>query len=76
MDPDEHTVDEVKEYVEEHPDEAQDVLDAEREGKNRSTLVTWLEDRLQAEEGSSEEPQPESPQPEPPQQQPGEFRSP
>jgi hypothetical protein len=44
FDPAAHTVDEVEEYVTEHPDLAQDVYDAEVEGKNRITLVTWLED--------------------------------
>lgn len=43
FDPGEHTVDEVKAYVGEHPDERQAVLDAERAGKNRTTLVEWLE---------------------------------
>lgn len=42
-DPSEHTVDEVKSYVEEHPDECEAVLDAEQEGKDRITLVEWLE---------------------------------
>ena len=40
--PGEHTVDEVKAYVDEHPDERQAVLDAEAAGKNRVTLVDWL----------------------------------
>jgi len=42
-DPGEHTVEEVKTYVEEHPDEAEDVLAAEQDGKARVTLVEWLE---------------------------------
>lgn len=44
FDPGEHTVDEVKDYVDANPDEAQDVLDAELDGKNRVTLVEWLTD--------------------------------
>lgn len=42
-DPGEHTVVEVQQHVEEHPEETQAVLDAERSGRNRSTLVSWLE---------------------------------
>jgi hypothetical protein len=44
FDPAAHTVDEVEAYVTEHPDLAQDVYDAEIEGKARVTLITWLED--------------------------------
>lgn len=40
--PADHTVDEVKAYVTEHPDEAQTVLAAEVAGNNRVTLVDWL----------------------------------
>lgn len=42
-DPGEHTVDEVKEYVGDNPDQTDEVLAAEQAGKNRSTLVEWLE---------------------------------
>ena len=42
FDPGEYTVDEVKTYVEEHPDEVDDVLEKEVGGKDRSTLVNWL----------------------------------
>ena len=42
-DPGEHTVDEVKEYVGDNPDQRDEVLAAEQAGKNRSTLVDWLE---------------------------------
>lgn len=35
FDPSEHTVDEVNAYLEDHPDEADDVLAAERAGKAR-----------------------------------------
>lgn len=41
--PADHTVDEVKDYVTDHPDERQAVLDAEVAGKNRVTLVDWFE---------------------------------
>ena len=37
------TVAEVKAYVEANPDELDAVLAAETAGKNRSTLVDWLE---------------------------------
>ena len=45
-DPGNATVAEVQAYVEEHPDRAEAVLEAETAGKNRSTLVNWLEERL------------------------------
>lgn len=41
-DPSDHTVDEVKTYVEENPDQREAVLAAEQDGKNRSTLVDAL----------------------------------
>ena len=44
FDPGAHTVDAVEDYVEAHPGEAAAVLAAEQGGKNRTTLVTWLED--------------------------------
>lgn len=37
--PEEHSVAEVLEHVEEHPDEAPDVVAAERRGKARKTIV-------------------------------------
>jgi hypothetical protein len=43
FDPSDHTVPEVEDYVDQHPDEAGAILDAERAGKNRTTLVTFLE---------------------------------
>lgn len=43
-DPGEYTVEEVKGYVEENPDQAEQVLAAEQEGKARVTLVDWLEE--------------------------------
>jgi IPT/TIG domain len=45
FDPADATVDEVKTYVDTNPDERQAVLDAEVSGKNRSTLVGWLEEQ-------------------------------
>jgi hypothetical protein len=45
-DPGEHTVAEVQQYVESHPDELEAVYDAEYNGKSRSTLVTWLEEQF------------------------------
>jgi len=42
-DPGEHTVDEVKEYVGENPDQAGAVMASEQAGKNRTTLTEWLE---------------------------------
>lgn len=41
-DPGEATVDEVRAYVADHPRQLQSILDAEREGKNRVTLVEAL----------------------------------
>lgn len=43
FDPDDHTVAEVEAYVADHPDERDDILAAERAGKNRSTLIAALE---------------------------------
>jgi hypothetical protein len=45
-DPGAHTVHEVVEFAQAHPDQTQDLLDAEQAGKNRSTLVSQLEDLL------------------------------
>ena len=42
-DPAAHSVADVEEYAEEHPDSAQELLDAEVAGKNRPTLVAYLE---------------------------------
>lgn len=41
------TVDEVKEYVEENPDEAEAILADEEDGKNRSSLVKWLSEFIE-----------------------------
>jgi hypothetical protein len=44
FDPADHTIDDVKAWVEANPDYAPDVLEAEEGGKNRVTLVDWLTD--------------------------------
>lgn len=41
FDPSEHSVAEVKAYIEEHPEEAQAVLEAESDGKARKTLLEY-----------------------------------
>lgn len=46
FDPADYTVAEVQEFVAENPEEAAVVLDLEREGKNRTTLVAFLEGLL------------------------------
>jgi hypothetical protein len=38
------TVEDVKAHVAQHPEEVRAALDAERGGRNRSTLISWLED--------------------------------
>lgn len=43
FDPSAHTVEEVKQYVIDYPDDLADVIAAEKAGKNRVTLVEWLE---------------------------------
>lgn len=48
FDPNDHKVDEVKAYVNEHPDDAARVLEAEKAGQNRTTLVSSLEDGLKS----------------------------
>jgi hypothetical protein len=45
-DPGAHTVHEVLTYAQEHPDQVQDLLDAEEAGRGRSTLISQLEDLL------------------------------
>lgn len=44
--PSEHTVDDVHAHLKENPEDAQRVLEAEKAGKNRSTLVSGLEEQL------------------------------
>lgn len=42
-DPADYNIDDVKAYVEENPDERDRVLEAERTGKGRVSLIAWLE---------------------------------
>ena len=44
FDPGAHTVADVEAYLDEHPDEIDRVLEAERAGKNRTTLLNLYED--------------------------------
>lgn len=57
-DPGDYTVEEVKEYVTDNPDQADEVLAAEQAGKNRTTLTDWLESQ-QAQPQLTDEPPPE-----------------
>ncbi len=45
-----HTVSDVKELVESGEIDPQIALEAERAGKNRSTLVDWLESHIEGED--------------------------
>jgi hypothetical protein len=45
-DPGAHTVADVQQYVTEHPDQLEEMYEAEVAGKNRSSLVTWLEEQF------------------------------
>lgn len=57
----EMNVDEVKEHVEAGTVDAQRALDVEYAGKNRTTLIDWLEERIGGDEDEvAEEPEPES----------------
>lgn len=47
-----HTIAEIRNYLEMHPAEAEQVLEQERQGKNRVRLVTELEEQLTAPEES------------------------
>lgn len=42
FDPSTRTIDQVKAYVNDHPDQVQAVYDAEVAGKNRTSLLDWL----------------------------------
>lgn len=44
--PEEHTIPEVLEFVEEHPELIEEVLEAEEQGKDRVTLEAKLEEKL------------------------------
>ena len=48
FDPGDYTIQQVEDYVNANPDQAIDILDAEEAGKNRVTLVTWLEGVIDA----------------------------
>lgn len=51
-DPGDHTVSEVQQYVTDNPDELEAVYEAEVANKNRSTLVTWLEEQFPYDPGA------------------------
>lgn len=55
FDPSAHTVEEVHDYLDDHPDETAAVLAAEQEGKNRSTLVAALSADPRKPHGDDEE---------------------
>lgn len=63
-DPNEMTVNELTEYVEENPEEAADLLEQEKAGKNRAGAVRLLEDVLKS-DGDEESPEPASDTPAP-----------
>lgn len=44
-DPSEHTIPQVQLYVQEHPMDAQVILEKERNGRNRPTLINFLRAR-------------------------------
>jgi hypothetical protein len=46
-DPDAFTIAQIEEWVAENPDEVEAVLAAEIAGKNRTTLVAWLEEQAE-----------------------------
>lgn len=50
FDPGEHNIDDVQTHVEANPDELDAILAAERDGKNRSTLIEWLEGQSETDE--------------------------
>jgi hypothetical protein len=50
FDPGEHTIAEIRNHLETYPDEAEQVLEREKQGKNRVRLVTELEEQLTAPE--------------------------
>lgn len=49
-DPGDHTVDDVKEYVEANPEQAEAIFDAEVDGKDRTTLTDWLSNLISGDE--------------------------
>lgn len=54
-DPADHTIEDVKSEVEKDPDLRDDMLAAEKAGKNRVTLVTWLEEYEPAGAGAGDD---------------------
>ena len=42
FDPGKNTIEQVKKYVTDHPDQVQTVYDAEAAGKGRQSLLDWL----------------------------------
>lgn len=50
FDPGDHKVEDVQAHVEANPDELDAILAAERDGKNRSTLIEWLEGQTETDE--------------------------
>ena len=49
-DPAAHTVSEVQDYIIDHPDQLDEMYEAELAGKNRTTLITWMESAEEPEE--------------------------
>lgn len=47
-DPADYNIAQVKEFISEHPDLAEDVLASEESGENRATLVKWLNETIDA----------------------------
>lgn len=54
-DPAEKNIPEVKAHVESHPEQAGAILSSEKDGENRSTLVKWLTEFIDNNNGSEEE---------------------
>lgn len=54
FDPAEHNIDDVQAYVADHADELDAILAAERDGKNRSTLLEWLIGRTEGDTETDE----------------------
>lgn len=51
LNPDIHTANEIYAYLNEHPEQTEDMLRIERNGKNRVTVVAALEKRLESSHG-------------------------
>jgi hypothetical protein len=48
FDPGDHNIDDVKAHVDKNPAELDAVLAAERDGKDRTTLIEWLESHAES----------------------------